>query len=144
MRATAAEIAGARAFLRVAKADTTNPELVRAVVAWFRCESGSVSRVVGNNPFNIRPGVASKYACGVRKGRVGVFLVFASLPRGFMAAAAVLMALAPRYGYGTVLRRLRAGNATGFLDALARSSWDAGHYGLPERNRLREVYRLIP
>jgi hypothetical protein len=143
MRATAAEIAGARAFLRVVGADTRNPALVRAVVAWFRCESGSVSRVVGNNPFNIRPGVASKYANGTRRGRVGVFLTFRTLPRGFMAAGVVLKALAPSYGYGTVLRRLREGNAEGFLFALARSSWDAGHYGLPASNRLREVYRMI-
>lgn len=143
MRATTAEIAGARAFLRYLGADWRDPDLVRAVVAWFRCESGSVKRVVGNNPFNIRPGVASPYASGVRKGRVGVFLMFSSLPRGFMAAGVVLRKLAPRYGYGTVLRRLRAKDAQGFLVALARSSWDAGHYGAP-RNRLTEVYRMIP
>jgi hypothetical protein len=119
----------ARRFLRVFGADTRNNDLVLAVVAWFRQESGSVSRVIGNNPFNIRPGAASKYASGTRRGRVGGFLTFTTFDRGFMAAAVVLRALAPAYGYGLVIKAARAGDPIGFLAALARSSWSSSHYG---------------
>lgn len=145
-----AEVRGAQMFLRVLGADWHDPYLVRAVVAWFRQESGSVARVVGNNPFNIRPGVASKYASGTRRGRVGSFLVFRRLSRGFGGAALVLRTLAPTYGYGRVIEEARAGDALGFLAALALSSWDASHYGATaatarsKANHLIGVYASLP
>lgn len=146
-----AEIRGAQMFLRVLGADYRNRLMVKAVIAWFRQESGGISKVIRNNPFNIRPGVASPYANGIWRGRVGVFLSFSTLSKGFAAAAIVLKALAPRYGYGTVIIAARSGNPIRFLAALARSSWDATHYGtttsanaMTTRNHLVALYRQIP
>lgn len=148
--ATAKEVQAAQAFLRYVGADYHNNLLILAVVSWFYQESGGLSRVIGNNPFNIRPGVASKLASGVRKSKNGngYFLVFSDLDTGFKAAALVLKSLAPAYGYGLVLAALRRGSAVDFLVALAMSSWDAGHYGVtgtdnpadPRQNHLLAVY----
>jgi hypothetical protein len=145
-----AERRGSQAFLAALGVDWHDPYMVRAVTAWFRQESGGISRVIGNNPFNIRPGVASSISNGTRPGGVGVFLTFSSLNRGFTAAAMVLKELAPRYGYGTVVTAARRRQAIGFLAALANSSWDAAHYGCTPAtartrdNHLVNVYKDIP
>jgi hypothetical protein len=146
-----AEIRGAQMFLRVLGADWHDPYMVKAVIAWFRQESGGVSKVIQNNPFNIRPGIASSYANGVWRGRVGLFLSFSTLTRGFAAAALVLKTLAPRYGYGTVIKAAQSGNALRFLAALALSSWDGSHYGTTSKasayttkNHLIVVYKQLP
>jgi len=147
-----AEIRGAQMFLRVLGTDWHDPYMVKAVTAWFRQESGGVNKVIKNNAFNIRPGVASKYSNGTWPGRVGVFLAFPTLSKGFGAAALVLKTLAPYYGYGTVIKAAQNGNALKFLAALARSSWDASHYGvedlakdaLSDKNHLIRLYKQIP
>lgn len=130
LTATVSEVKGAQAFLRAIGADWHSKLLIVAVVAWFRQESGSVKGVIGNNPFNIRPGVASSLASGRRRSSGGGwFLVFPDLETGFIAAAKVLMSLAPSYGYGLVIAALKAGRPVDFLVALALSSWDQAHYG---------------
>ncbi len=129
---TEAEVLGARAFLAELGADTANNDLVAGVISWFRQESGSLANVIGNNPFNIRPGIVSYLASSTRTSTRGngQFLVFPDLATGFKAAAALLKRLAPSYGYGEVIRMALAGNVVGFLAALALSSWDAAHYGV--------------
>jgi hypothetical protein len=148
-----AEILGAQTFLRTLGADYKNRYMIKAVIAWFRQESGGVSKVLYNNPFNIRPGVATKYSYGTWQGRVGSFLKFSSLSKGFAAAAMTLRAIAPAYGYGTVITAAKSGNATRFLAALALSGWDGTHYGVDmnhreeaftTKNHLRDVYNQIP
>jgi hypothetical protein len=65
-----------------------------AVAAWFIQESGGLSRVIGNNPFNIR---SSPLQSGTRKSRGnGHFAVFSSMAKGFEAAAWLLI----HGGYG--------------------------------------------
>ena len=149
----AQEIAGAQLFLRVLGANYKNRYMVKAVIAWFRQESGGISKVIHNNPFNIRPGVASKYSNGTWPGREGVFLSFSTLSKGFAAAAVVLKSIAPSYGYGTIITAARSGNATRLLAAIALSGWDGSHYGVDmhhreeaftTKNHLRDVYNQIP
>jgi len=105
--------------------------LIAAVSAWFHQESGGLSRVIGNNPFNIRN---SPLQSGTRKtlNGNGHFAVFSSMARGFMAAAYLLMHGSKAYGYQLALNAMKKGGNQGavdFLAALAMSSWDAGHYG---------------
>jgi len=140
------ELFGARAFLRYLGAPETR-EMQVAVVAWYRQESGSIQKIIGNNPFNIKKGAASYLSVGERKGG---FLIFPSLARGFKAAAIVIEDLAPAYGYGTVILAAMSGNPIRFLGALANSSWSESHYGVLARafpmgldNHLVVVYREI-
>lgn len=154
-----AETKGIQAFLgylskRYSK--LINPKdtyLIAAVAAWFHQESGGLSKVIGNNPFNIRPGMVSFMASGVRvstKGN-GKFLVFSSMARGFEAAAYLLIHANPAYGYRLAINALKKGGNQGavdFLAALAMSSWDAAHYGAqswedaynPKKNHLLRNY----
>ena len=129
---TAAEVTAATAFLRELGNVAPGQNLVVAVVAWERQESGGLPNVIGNNPMNIRPGVASSIASGVRTSTRGngQFLVFPDIATGFRAAAMLLKALAPAYGYGAVVQRAMDNDPVGFLAALALSSWDVGHYGV--------------
>jgi hypothetical protein len=136
-RPVEAEIRGAQTFLRVIGADWHDPYMTKAVIAWFRQESGGVSRTIGNNPLNVRGGTG--------------YAVYPTLNLGFEAAANNLLRLAPRYGYGTVLEAARGGNALAFLGAVARSAWCASHYGVRTReqartpvNHLVAVYSLLP
>ena len=139
-----AEIRGAQMFLRKLGADWHDPHMAKAVIAWFRQESGSVAKVIGNNPFNVRPGAASKYANGVTSAN---YLVFPTLNRGFGATAAVLL----NGRYNRVVRAARNGDAIGFLAALARSPWSASRYGVrtyaearTTTNHLVAVYAALP
>ena len=108
--------------------------LVEAVVAWFHQESGSLSKIIGNNPFNLR---TSPLQVGVRKSirGNGQFSTFATLSRGFEAAARLLVVgggPTDAYGYRLALNALKQGGNSGawnFLVALAMSKWDAGRYG---------------
>lgn len=127
--------------------------LISAVSAWFHQESGGLKNVIGNNPFNIRPGMVSFMSNGYRvstKGN-GKFLTFATMAKGFEAAAYLLMHANKAYGYQLALNALKhSGNeaAVNFLAALAMSSWDAAHYGAndwlqaydPKQNHLLRVY----
>jgi len=118
---------------------TTDVLLIAAISAWFHQESGGLSRVIGNNPFNIR---VSPLQIGQRqtKNGNGKFSIFATMAQGFAAAAYLLMhgghgvgsKDADAYGYRLALRALMKGGNQGavdFLAALAMSKWDAAHYG---------------
>lgn len=113
--------------------------LIIAISAWFHQESGGLSRVIGNNPFNIRQ---SPLAVGYRqtKNGNGKFAVFATMADGFRAAAYLLIVGghgsgskdADAYGYRLALKAMMKGGNQGaweFLAALAMSKWDAAHYG---------------
>jgi len=144
-----AERAGARKFITTLGATVTEP-LIRAVAAWFRQESGTASKVLGNNPFNIRPGAATKLSNGTRKVGNGVFLTFPNLTVGFQAAAVVLASTGGSYGYDHVIAAVKRGDAVGFLAKLAESSWSATHYGIEPicarsaHNHLVAVFEQIP
>lgn len=131
--------------------------LILAVGAWMQQESGGLKRVIGNNPFNIR---SSPFAVGYRvTAHNGKFAIFATLGKGLEAAAYLLMHGGhgsgtkdlDAYGYRLALNALKRGGnqaANDFLAALARSSWDAAHYGTtdwltaydPKTNHLLRVY----
>lgn len=126
--------------------------LIAAVAAWWYQEGrGSI----GNNPFNIRPGMTSFMSSGVRQTKTnGQFLMFASLTKGFEAAAYLLIHASKTYGYQLAIAALKQGGNQGavdFLAALARSSWDAARYGTtdwldaynPAKNHLLSVYGSI-
>lgn len=125
--------------------------LIAAVAAWFRQESGGLKSVIGNNPFNIRPGMTSFMANGSRQGRVGMFLTFATMAKGFEAAAYLLINGNKAYGYQLAINALKKGGNQGavdFLAALSRSSWDGARYGTtnwldaydPKKNNLLRNY----
>lgn len=127
-------------FLVALGAPTTDP-MIKAVGAWLLAESGG--HITGNNPWNLHssgglPGQTGSRYAGPGDKNVAVF---STLQAGCTASAMNLERLAPSYGYGTVISQARAGNAIGFLDALASSSWSAGHYGGPgANNKLRRIY----
>ena len=146
-------------YLQKNYAKSINPNdnlLIAAVSAWFHQESGGVKNVIGNNPFNIRPGMLSFMANGVRvstRGN-GKFLTFATLAKGFQAAAYLLIHGNKAYGYRLALNALKHGGNQGavdFLAALAMSSWDAANYGTknwaeaydPKQNHLLRNYLAI-
>lgn len=87
--------------------DYKDTNLIMAVAAWFVQESGGMSRVIGNNPFNIR---SSPLQSGTRKSRNGngSFAVFATMAKGWEAAAYLLMhggygnKKVPIYGYHVI------------------------------------------
>lgn len=132
--------------------------LIIAITTWFHQESGSLGRVIGNNPFNIRN---SPLQSGQRQSKNGngKFAIFSSMAKGFEAAAYLLMhgghgtgnKDVDAYGYRLALNALKHGGnqaANDFLAALAMSSWDAAHYGAqnwteaydPKQNHLLRVY----
>lgn len=136
------EVQAAQAFLRQIGANWQSPSLIQGVIAWFRQESGSLSRVIGNNPFNIRH---SSFAIGYRQtAHNGEFAIFKSLSDGFKAAAQLLLGAGNDWrGYGLIVRAARSGSVLDFLTAIAMSAWDIGHYGYPETNHLIATYNSI-
>jgi len=130
--------------------------LIAAISAWFHQESGGLKNVIGNNPFNIRPGMTSFMSNGFRvstRGN-GRFLTFATMEQGFRATAYLLMHGNKAYGYQLALNALKNGGnqaAVDFLAALAMSSWDAANYGAhswleaynPKKNHLLRNYQSI-
>jgi len=143
---TRREHRAAKVFIRTLGA-TLSVDLVAAVVAWMRAESGSNYR--GNNPFNIRafnktPGPG---AIGIRHipGN-GYFNVYATLGDGLRAAANKLIRLRKSYGYGLIIRAAKHGGPGDFLLAVAMSSWSSGHYGWSLKspnNSLVRIYNEI-
>jgi len=148
---TVPERTGATKFILTLGGKADRP-MMRAVTAWFRQESGSVKKVIGNNPFNIRPWWASYLADGRRvvpgNGLQDMgFLTFPTLEIGFQAAAVVLLKGGASFGYGHVVASLRRGDEVGFLANLALSSWCATHYGVDPRsdkNHLVALFNQIP
>lgn len=126
---------------RIGGKDT--PAMRRAVAIWLRFESGGT--VVGNNPWNAHSGPRcpkERGYCpgyGDLPGQIGNryagpgdqnVAVFRTLQDGVNVSADRLMASwGVQYGYHHVVREARQGDALGFLSALQRSSWSAGHYG---------------
>jgi hypothetical protein len=151
--ATAAETAGAMAFVKELGGDPLNYLLDVAVVAWLHQESGGLNGVVGNNPFNLRPG---QDIAGLSNGsrhmrRNGAFATFATMALGFEAAARRLKTLTAYYGLVVkAAQRPAVGQkdqlqvAVDFLYAIAMSPWDIAHYGLvhgqAETNHLLGVF----
>jgi len=130
--AVVAEVKAAQAFLKAIGASPTNTDLIYAVVSWMRQESGSLKNVVGNNPFNLRPGkdIDEKLIAGIRKSGNGRFLIFKSLEDGLIATAQRLLRAGNDWrGYGLVVRALRHGSSLDFITAISLSAWDAAHYG---------------
>jgi len=139
----AAETTFAQAFIKQLGGDINNVYLITAVVAWMRQESGGLSKVVGNNPFNLRPGRDdARFRSGTRKSKKGngTFSVYASLAKGAQAAANRLVKAGNDYrGYGAIVKAARGNysqdirdqqlQARDFLKAVAMSKWDASHYG---------------
>src|ERR1035437_9625772 len=97
---TLAETLGAQTFLKELGGDPLNLLLVAAVVAWLHQESGGIVNVVGNNPFNLRPGRdIAKLSNGQRNmRRNGSFATFATMDLGWQAAARRLKTLTAYYG----------------------------------------------
>jgi len=140
---TAKETAFAIAFLKALKGDYQNVYLITAVVAWLRQESGGLSRVIGNNPFNLRPGADdARFRSGIRTSRNGNgrFSMYATLAKGAQAAANRLLKAGNDYrGYAPIVKAVRGNyskrpedqqlQARDFLKAVAMSKWDASHYG---------------
>lgn len=132
----------ASSFLKALGAPDT-PEMRRAVTVWLTFESSKT--VIGNNPWNLHVGQACSDPSGYcpiqgssMPGLVGNryagtgdknVAVFDTITSGTKAAANNLVSLSPSYGYGTVIKEARSGNAVGFLTALQNSGWSAGHYG---------------
>jgi hypothetical protein len=133
------EVAFARSLLKYMHGNVNNIYLLLAVIAWVRSESGT--HYIGNNPLNLRPGADdAKYRSGIRQGRVGKFSVYVTLDAGAHATANRLLRAGNDYrGYGLVIRAAQRHSgdsakdqqqqALDFLNALALSKWDAGHYG---------------
>lgn len=148
--ASLAETRAAQAFLKTIGADVNNKDLIRGVIAWFHQESGSIARVIGNNPFNIRNDPMQIGQRQTRNGN-GKFAIFATLAIGFQAAARLLLrGMSDKgdwRGYGLVVRAARSGRILDFLQAIAMSKWDAAHYGWspehPDRNHLIGAYNAI-
>lgn len=132
--AVVAEVQAAQAFLKTIGASPTNTDLIYAVISWMRQESGSLKNVIGNNPFNLRPGkdIDENLIAGIRKSKNGngYFLIFKSLQAGLIATAQRLLRAGNDWrGYGLVVRALRAGSSLDFITAISLSAWDASHYG---------------
>lgn len=150
------EVAGAIAFLQYLHADWHNNYLILAVVAWLHAESGGLKNVIGNNPFNLRPGKDDlKFRSGIRRSKKGngYFSVYKSMEAGFRAAANRLLTLRAKYGYGLIVTSAQAvrGNtaaeqqsvAQDFLYAIALSAWDASHYGITNNDpTTSHLYRI--
>lgn len=145
MVATVREADLAKAFLSELGAKDT-PLMEKAVVAWMRHESGS--RIIGNNPFNLRPSAAAASGiktCGSRTSvSSGQFAVFCSPTDGARAAAGLLKSAGHDWrGYDRVVAAARKGDPIKFLDALARSAWSGSRYGGPKNNGLLKTYASI-
>lgn len=130
------------------RVDYRDSYLIMAVAAWFVQESGGLSRVIGNNPFNIRNSPLQSGQRTSRNGN-GKFAIFKDMQTGFAAAAYLLMHGGwgsgkndqDAYGYRLALAALLKGGNQGandFLAALAMSKWDAAHYGA---HNIQEAYQ---
>lgn len=132
--AVVAEVKAAQAFLKAIGASPTNTDLIYAVVSWMRAESGSIQNIIGNNPFNLRPGkdIDEKLIAGIRtsKNGNGQFLIFTSLAAGLIATAQRLLRAGTDWRhYNLIIAEARRGNAVGVIEAISLSAWDASHYG---------------
>lgn len=144
-----AEVQAAQAFLKALGAPWHNTDLIYAVVAWMRSESGAITNVIGNNPFNLRPGkdIDADLIAGIRKTRNnnGYFLVFKSLEAGLIATAQRLMRAGHDWRkYDAIVNAFKEGHAVEALNAIALSAWNVSHYGYdskdPATNHIYLIY----
>ena len=124
-----------------------SPPIEAAVMAWLIMENGPSPTITRNNPWNL-------HSSGGLPGQIGTVYVgpgdtnvavFSTVQAGVAACVANLRAHGSDYaGYDHVLAAVKKGDALGFLDALARSSWSAGRYGGPgASNQLIAVYNRL-
>lgn len=116
-------------------------EMIDAVIAWKRAESGT--HIQRNNPLNIRffqgePGYSHME---------GGFSVFTSLENGWRAVQFGLEKW-PKGNfrkYAEIVTAARTGHYNTFLNAVAASAWDSGHYGMVHggANKLIGIYHNI-
>lgn len=126
-----AEANAAKTFLAALGIRNPSNAVIAAVVTWMVAESGGLSKVIGNNPFNLRPGFASQYASGTRTigydprtGEPIQVLKFSSLTKGLQAAAYYL---AGTGAWKNVVNALKQGNVIGFLSGIAKYSTKYGY-----------------
>lgn len=132
----------ASAFLRELGAPDTQPMRL-AVIAWMRAESGST--IIGNNPWNLRPGADdAAYRSGTRTSinGNGQFSVYPTAQAGAAAAAHRLVAAGHDWrAYDVPVKAARKGDPIGFLNGIAHSAWDASRYGTKSGpNKLLGIY----
>ncbi len=124
-----------------------SPSMEAAVMAWLIQENGPSPVITRNNPWNL-------HSSGGLPGQIGTVYVgpgdtnvavFRTVQDGVAACVANLKAHGYDFAhYDAVLAAVKAGDALGFLDALARSAWSAGHYGGPgASNQLIAIYRRL-
>lgn len=148
---TTKEMTFAYYFLKRLGANMNNPYLITAVVAWLRAEVGYNLKFMHNmnNPLNIRH---SPFANGYRHaGHNGVFATFATLQKGAYAAADLLKSAGHDYrGYWLIIAAAvhdskgvkdQQAQARDFLEAIALSKWDSGHYSLPKNQQTLATYQ---
>jgi hypothetical protein len=99
----------------------SDKNIVRAVAIWLRFESGGT--ILGNNPWNMRPG--NEKACTKGTDAKG-FVVYCSLQDGITATAQRLSN--GKHGYPAIKTAIRSGSPVHFFTALAASAWDGNHY----------------
>lgn len=137
----------ARVFLRELGANENNAAMRLAVRAWLKMESGNA--IIGNNPWNNRPGNDdADYRSGTRTSinGNGVFSVYPTIEAGTKAAAQRLLRAGNDWRrYDRIVTAARQGNPINFLNALAASAWDAGRYGTKNGgpNKLLAVYASL-
>lgn len=145
---TAREMQFAYYFLKRIGGNTDNNLLLTAVVAWLRQESGQ--NYIGNNPLNIRH---SPFQSGSRETNGnGSFAIFPNLMAAAYASADLLLSAGHDYrGYWLIIKAAQHGTKTAqqaneqaldFLEAIALSKWDAGHYGLTKKERTVATYNV--
>jgi hypothetical protein len=143
---TASEASIAAAFLDELHAPNT-PMMRKAVIAWLRAESGG--HIIGNNPWNSRPGADdADLRIGTRTSLNGngKFSIYRTPEDGARAAARRLVRAGHDWRhYDAIVAAARRDDPIGFLNALARSAWDAGKYGTKNggTNKLVTIYHGI-
>jgi murein DD-endopeptidase MepM/ murein hydrolase activator NlpD len=150
--ATAKEADIASAFLR-SIGGSDSALMRKAVIAWLRAESGK--SIIGNNPWNI------SYAAALEAVKRGApkptgyrvhsvtgqkFAVYARPEDGAAASGKLLVGAGKDWrNYDKIVAAARKNDPIGFLNALARSAWDAGRYGTKNggTNKLLAIYAGI-
>lgn len=142
------EVRAAQAFLKAIGASWKNTNLIYAVIAWMRQESGSLANIIGNNPFNIRPSksIDQDLIAGIRRSKNGngYFIIFKSLEAGLIGTAQLLLRAGHDWRkYDAIIRAFRQGDSIGAINAIALSAWDVSHYGYkPGDQSTNHIYTI--
>lgn len=133
----------ARVLLRDLEAPQ-NAAMIAAVRTWIRAEGWDHGYLYNNNPLGMV--VRGPMVCGIWN-RVGV-AILTTPEEGMRLAAIRLQRPVNRiYGYRRIVDAARAGDARGFLQAVAASDWSGvSHYGCTADrsgvSRLEELWAL--